>query len=72
MSEYLVLYSSPSGNWESLGLVDARSTAEAIRMRIQKDDNALAGTYVAVPARSWRPVTVTAETQTVIRLKAQS
>jgi hypothetical protein len=27
------------------------------------------GTYVAVPARSWKPVTVTTETRTILKLE---
>ena len=43
--------------------VTARSAAEAIR-QVTKE----AGTYVAVPAKSFKPVKVTVHTETTIRL----
>jgi hypothetical protein len=43
--------------------VPAASGEAAIRKAVVD-----AGTYVAVPARSWKPVQVRTETQTVIRL----
>jgi hypothetical protein len=49
--------------WEIAAEADAPSAAAAIRHAVDSD-----GIYVAVPARSWRPVTVRTETQTVIRL----
>jgi hypothetical protein len=33
-----------------------------------RPDDEGAGIYVAVPARSWKPVTVTSETKTVLKL----
>jgi hypothetical protein len=44
--------------------VPASSPAAAIRATA--DDN---GVYVAVPARSWKPVTVTTETRTILKLE---
>jgi hypothetical protein len=49
--------------WHDIGTTEASSADAAIRRVVDS-----AGTYVAVPARSWKPVTVRTETQTVIRL----
>lgn len=45
--------------------VDANGTAEAIRKGAEED-----GTYVAIPLRSWRPLRVTTQTKTSLRLDA--
>jgi hypothetical protein len=44
--------------------VSAASARQAVSVGCGQE----AGEYVAVPARSWKPVTVRTETQTVIRL----
>jgi hypothetical protein len=41
---------------------------EAVSL-IADGDGETAGTYVAVPARSWKPVTVTTETRTILKLE---
>jgi hypothetical protein len=43
--------------------VEASSAAEAIRLTVKT-----AGTFVAVPARSWKPVKVTVEQTTVVKV----
>jgi hypothetical protein len=62
---YIVLRrSQPTENdWKLDSTVEATSADAAIRKANPKD-----GLYVAVPARSWRPVTVRTETTTTIRL----
>lgn len=50
--------------WEAQGTVDAPSADAALRKAVTEG-----GTYLATPARSWKPVTVKAETQTVLRLE---
>jgi hypothetical protein len=55
---------SPIAYWAIEGDAGSASSAEAAIRKIVKDG----GTYVAVPARSWKPVQVRTETQTVIRL----
>lgn len=58
------------GRWEALDTRETASSAEAAIRQALKDKPAVPlGTYVAVPARSWKPVTVKAETQTVLRLE---
>lgn len=62
-TDYIVLNRDNSGYWAQEKTVQARSAEAAIR-QIGKE-----GTYVAIPQRSWKPVTVRAETQTVLRLE---
>lgn len=66
-TDYIVLSRDTSrdtsGYWTQEKTVQARSAEAAIRQLGTE------GTYVAVPARSWKPVTVKAETQTVLRLE---
>jgi hypothetical protein len=58
--------------WERVATVQASSATAAIRSELIDlipRDQSHAGTYVAIPARSFKPVTVTAETQTVIKIE---
>lgn len=57
--------SSSFPGYQDVGGVDAHNAAAAIRTIAAK---AGAGTYVAVPESSWKPLTVTVETQTVIKV----
>jgi hypothetical protein len=50
--------------WHTMQTIEAGRAADAIRKTITDG-----GTYVAVPARSWKPVTVTTETKTVLKLE---
>ena len=56
---------SVTNGYQDVGGVKASNSGAAIRTIAEK---AGAGTYVAVPESTWNPVTVTVETQTVIRL----
>lgn len=72
MTEYLVLVREKTSTyWVPIGNVSARSARSAIRERIdgaaQSDEYRGEGEYVAVPARSWQPVTVKTETKTQLR-----
>ena len=51
--------------------VQAASAEAAIRLACKNDSNPVGtvGTYVAVPARSWKPVTVQAVQTTVLKLE---
>jgi hypothetical protein len=50
-------------------VANVKSADAALRAAVNTDDlKRPEGTYVAVPARSWKPVQVRTETQTVIRL----
>lgn len=57
--------SSVTNGYQDVGSVAATNAFAAIKILAEK---AGAGTYVAVPDSSWKPVTVTVETQTVIRV----
>jgi hypothetical protein len=62
---YIVLRELDNGHdWEHSWSVDAGSASEAIRKAVTES-----GTYVAVPARSWKPVAVTTETRTILKLE---
>ncbi len=69
MTEYLVL-TRPTGvadtSWLEVARVNATSAEQAVR-KCEKE-----GMLVAVPARSWKPVRVTTETRTVLKLKADT
>lgn len=60
VTEYVVLQASGDDEWMVVDTVQARSATAAIRAAITGD-----GQYVAVPARSWQPVT--AKTETSVR-----
>ena len=73
-TEYVILANTDDGGsrWKEVARVKARSAASAIRTMVDGDANGLltedsGGQYVAVPARSFRPVTVTVETKTALR-----
>jgi hypothetical protein len=55
--------------WLWAATVDARSAHAAIRSYLGEDDPSVtAHHYVAVPTRSWRPVSVTVQTETKIKI----
>lgn len=60
--------------WELVGETVARDSKHAIRQAAEKEHGGqISGdstaTYVAIPARSWAPVTVTAKVETVVKLE---
>lgn len=74
-TDYMILTKSEpdaegkeSNLWEVSAKVTARSAKAAIRSWIDQGPDEPKGTYVAVPARSWQPVTVSTETQKKIKL----
>lgn len=57
--------------WKECGTVHAASSEAAVRAHMNTrtaKSNDTASVYVAVPARSWRPITVTVETTTTVKL----
>jgi hypothetical protein len=58
---YIVLQQT---DWCQVGSYDAPNADQAIRQAVDRP-----GLYVAVPARSWKPVAVTTETKTVLKLE---
>lgn len=57
-----------TAGWIDVATVDATSSTAAIRHMAKKNDVS-SGTYVAVPARSWKPVKVAAVQTTVLKLE---
>lgn len=66
-TSYIILLLENDGSWTSLGYVNARNATDAIRKLATATNTP--HTYVAVPARSWKPFTVTAETQVILKLE---
>lgn len=63
LTDYVILRRDDNGFWKMYAdSASARSADGAIRA-IGKE-----GTFVAIPARSFKPVTVKAETKTVLKL----
>lgn len=65
MTEYVVLRQQ-EGEWEELHRCEARSATSAIRQlseTVIPDAPFAGGTYVAIPVRSFQPVTVKLETK---------
>ncbi len=74
MTEYIILRldterpralpdENPLQSWQKYGGTEATSPARALR-----NLNLAAGEYVAVPARSWKPLTVTVEQTTKVTI----
>lgn len=69
MTEYLVLSRNGGGPWTEKARVEARSAQSAIRTLIEKGEGEAVTHehFVAVPARSWKPVAVTVLTKTALK-----
>lgn len=75
---YVVLeLNESSHSWKERGPGPYRAASAEAAIRAHLDRNPVdgkefvnegAGTYVAIPARSWKPVTVKTETKTVVTL----
>ena len=64
MTRYLILeYNEEAGSWSGEAIVSASSPRRALVVGDVK-----AGTYVAVPHRSWKPLTVTVEQTTKVTI----
>lgn len=60
------------GRWDRIGkdTVEATSAENAIKAIVsRRTANDQSGTYVAVPQRSWKPVTVQAVQTTVLKIE---
>jgi hypothetical protein len=67
---YTVLHlDTDSGAWRNYDDVKAGSAEAAIRAAVTEAPPLVSTQYVAVPARSWKPVTVTTETRTILKLE---
>ncbi len=60
MTAYVVLSQDSEVRWSVIAEVDARSAEDAIRKSASSTDTVC----VAVPLRSWKPLTVQIKTQT--------
>jgi hypothetical protein len=70
MTEYMILRSAEDGsyNWAEMGVQAARSAPAALKAMAEKvGADVPRDKFVAVPARSWKPVTVKVETKTALR-----
>ena len=65
-TEYVILERSGT-TWSQVANVTARTAVLAIREAIAGDMSG--GTFVAIPERSWKPVMVTPETVTTLKLE---
>lgn len=69
-TRYVVLALTPANTWQALATVPAHNSDAAIRETVaQQDPATTAATFVAVPERSWKPVTVRTETRTVLKFE---
>lgn len=67
MTQYVVLEWKPDASLTILRpLVSARTDKHAIKLALEDADKK-SGTFVAVPARSWRKLTVSVETKTALK-----
>ena len=73
MTDYVILSQREDEAWEIVGAMSARSASSALRERLdgpgQSSEYRGAGVYVAVPERSWQPLTVSIETRQTLRFK---
>lgn len=76
MTQYIVLWRSHeqttdpmlSPEWREITAIMARSARSAISQVVQAEGGSYnEGTFLAIPARSFRPVTVKVETKTAIK-----
>lgn len=64
MTDFIVLRANPNGEWEELSGVHSTATRRAAvesALASKNDSRPLDGEYVAVPARSWKPIKVKVE-----------
>lgn len=66
---YIVLHLDGDGAWRTYDEnVKAGSSEAAVRTAIKDAPPLVKTQYVAIPARSWKPVTVRTETRTIVHL----
>lgn len=63
-TDYFVL-EQDGDHWARIGQAIAKDAADAIRATCNDEP----GTYLAIPSRSWKPITVRVETVTRIKLE---
>lgn len=65
MTEYVILQLLDSGHWSEQGKTEASSPIRALRSHVRSGAE---GEYVAVPSRSWKPLTVKVEQTTKVTI----
>ena len=69
-TEYVIIEASPADkSWKERGKVIATSAHAAIRSHADHPAAKDATTFIAIPARSWKPVKVTPQTVTTLKLE---
>ena len=66
MTEYLLLEQTKDGDWHVGHKYEASSARAAVRAALS-GANGSEGTFVAIPARSWQPLTATKETKLTLK-----
>lgn len=67
MTEYLIFEKTKDGFWSETGKSVASSSARAAVRSALSGANGSEGTFVAIPARSWQPLTATKETKLTLK-----
>jgi hypothetical protein len=68
-TEYVILERiAGSGDWSEVVRTHSRTSEGAVRKYLDTADDR-SGTFVAIPARSWKPVTVRAQTVTTLKFE---
>jgi len=69
-TEYVILKQTGQGDWSDGVTTTARSADQAVRETVSKlAESEQSGTYVAIPARSFKPVTVVKQTVTTLKIE---
>lgn len=66
MTKYLILTRNLGGDWTAYETFEAHSAGQAVKLAAEQEGD---GTYVAIPAKSFKPVTVRTETVTRVHLE---
>jgi hypothetical protein len=68
-TEYIVCRLIDATNLERIGTATAKTTNAAIREVVASEPGDGSGSYIAIPVRSWKPVKVTPQTVTTLKLE---
>lgn len=70
LTEYIVVRFAGDGNWKIVQAKTSKTSEGAIRAVVEKlAEKDQSGKFVAVPARSWKPVDVAAKFVTTLEIK---
>jgi hypothetical protein len=65
LTEYIVL-AQKGEDWKQVAKIGARSGEDAVKRHVSRGTSGSGGVFVAVPARSWQPMKVTAKVETTL------